>query len=122
MLNLKDVGSESGSDNESEDSEEESDGSDNEDNYKRRRKKKAKAKVDEKALQKATQKLREEMAEKFKTLKAEMANCGEVLAVQTANQGTGNNQQGRAMDSGQGGGYTCYNCGMRGYMAQFCPD
>ena len=80
---------------------------DDEDNYKRRRKNKAKAKVDEKALKKATQKLRGEMEEKFKTLKAETANCGEVLAVQTAYQGTGNNQQGRATDSGQGGGYTC---------------
>ena len=122
ILNLTGAGSESGSDDESEDSEEESDSSYDEDYYKRKKKKKGKAKVDEKALKKATQKLREEMEEKFKTLKAETANRGEVLAVQTAYQGTGNNQQGRATDSGQGGGYTCYNCGMQGHMARFCPD
>src|SRR5437588_412680 len=140
IMNLSGAGNDSDSEEDSESSGDDSEQSSDDELYKKHRKWSSRGKAsEEKKATKAAQKKIQEMEEKLKRLESEgREQKGEAFAIQQAsrgsyqnqgpngyqrNQGPGNYQQDQGrQESGQGGGYTCYNCGMPGHMARFCPD
>ena len=124
ILNLTGTGDESGSESEDNHPGDESGGDSDNDHTAKKTKKKTSVSPEGLAL-KVAQKLIREMEGKIQSLKEDKEKT-ESFAVQAVPRGgqaaQAHQYQGRSTDSGQGMSYTCYNCGVPGHMARFCPD